>query len=281
MPGESDADHYARLEAFAENFRSVFPRVDQFRRFTAYLFGLVAADKRKNVEVIAARSAGLIPAEADLVQALQHFITRSPWDAGRLFAAVREVLADRLADPAAVWVVHDAVLLKKGRHSVGVQRQFARSLGRKVNCQIGVVVSQHGPNGFYPLAARLYLPGGWLRDQAVHADRTVPEEHRTSATKAAIGLQLIDGLLAEGRSPGAKVLAAENGYATADELIGGLAGRGLAWGDDADGVVVETLTRFNALRGTLGLDHFEGRTWVGWHHHISLVFAAHAFLAAE
>lgn len=33
------------------------------------------------------------------------------------------------------------------------------------------------------------------------------------------------------------------------------------------------------LKHGLGLDHFEGRTWRGWHHHVTLVTAAQAFLA--
>jgi SRSO17 transposase len=32
------------------------------------------------------------------------------------------------------------------------------------------------------------------------------------------------------------------------------------------------------LKHGLGLDHFEGRTWRGWHHHVTLVTAAQAFL---
>ncbi|MGW7456479.1 hypothetical protein [Streptomyces sp. NPDC054797] len=32
------------------------------------------------------------------------------------------------------------------------------------------------------------------------------------------------------------------------------------------------------LKYGLDLDHFEGRTWRGWHHHITLVTGAHAFL---
>ncbi|GGS10390.1 hypothetical protein GCM10010269_56920 [Streptomyces humidus] len=32
---------------------------------------------------------------------------------------------------------------------------------------------------------------------------------------------------------------------------------------------------------TRGLDHFEGRSWVGWHHHVTLVTAAHAFLTEQ
>lgn len=35
---------------------------------------------------------------------------------------------------------------------------------------------------------------------------------------------------------------------------------------------------YQELKGELGFDHFEGRTWRGLHHHIALVAAAHAFL---
>ncbi|GAA2635450.1 hypothetical protein GCM10009863_59830 [Streptomyces axinellae] len=35
---------------------------------------------------------------------------------------------------------------------------------------------------------------------------------------------------------------------------------------------------YRELKHGLGLDHFEGRSWPGWHHHITLVTAAHAFL---
>ena len=31
----------------------------------------------------------------------------------------------------------------------------------------------------------------------------------------------------------------------------------------------------------LGLDHFEGRSWNGWHHHVTLVMLAYAFLQRE
>jgi SRSO17 transposase len=36
---------------------------------------------------------------------------------------------------------------------------------------------------------------------------------------------------------------------------------------------------YQELKGELGLDHFEGRTWRGFHHHATLCCAAHAFLA--
>lgn len=34
---------------------------------------------------------------------------------------------------------------------------------------------------------------------------------------------------------------------------------------------------YRELKHGLGLDHFEGRTWAGWHHHVTLATAAHLF----
>jgi SRSO17 transposase len=31
-------------------------------------------------------------------------------------------------------------------------------------------------------------------------------------------------------------------------------------------------------KGGLGLDHYEVRSWLGWHHHMTLCFLAHHFL---
>jgi SRSO17 transposase len=38
---------------------------------------------------------------------------------------------------------------------------------------------------------------------------------------------------------------------------------------------------YRELKEELGLDHFEGRHWLGWHHHVTLVTLAYAFLRAE
>ncbi|WP_079177020.1 IS701 family transposase [Streptomyces sp. MUSC 14] len=38
---------------------------------------------------------------------------------------------------------------------------------------------------------------------------------------------------------------------------------------------------YRELKHGLGLDHFEGRSWNGWHHHATLVTAAHAFLTEQ
>src|SRR6185437_15814769 len=38
---------------------------------------------------------------------------------------------------------------------------------------------------------------------------------------------------------------------------------------------------YQQMKSELGLDHFEGRSWRGFHHHVCLVMVAFGFLAAE
>ena len=38
---------------------------------------------------------------------------------------------------------------------------------------------------------------------------------------------------------------------------------------------------YRQLKGELGLDHYEGRSYLGFHHHTALVTCAHAFLTLE
>ena len=38
---------------------------------------------------------------------------------------------------------------------------------------------------------------------------------------------------------------------------------------------------YQQLKEELGLDHYEGRSWMGWHHHVTLVMLAHSFLTLE
>jgi SRSO17 transposase len=38
---------------------------------------------------------------------------------------------------------------------------------------------------------------------------------------------------------------------------------------------------YQQLKEELGLDHFEGRSWRGWHHHVTMIMLAHAFLRLE
>ncbi|VTR93678.1 Uncharacterized protein OS=Asticcacaulis benevestitus DSM 16100 = ATCC BAA-896 GN=ABENE_04845 PE=4 SV=1: DDE_5 [Gemmata massiliana] len=272
-------DRLARFEGYVSAFRPVFHRSDQLLRFRAYVRGLLERTERKNVEAIATAAGRVMMVESNLAQALQHFVSHSPWDARRLLGAVRRFAVAPRPDPGAVWVVHDGVFTKKGRHSVGVQRQYARSLGKKINCQVGVFVARVGPAGYFPLAARLYLPASWLREHADSDERALPSDERGPATKAAIALRLIDELRNEGDVP--SIVTGEAEYFSGTDFRDGLTTRGLVAREDLTAHLVGAQRRFEWLKNELGLDHFEGRAWHGWHHHVSLVFAAYGFLCGE
>ena len=193
LGGPLDAEAIERLEAFAGQFRHVFPRGDQFRRFVAYLAGLSAPGGRKTVRGIAALSAGLLSGESDAAQALQHFVAQSPWDADEVFAVCRR-LVEAQPDPSGAWVVHDAAFVKRGRHSARAQRQFARSQGRKLNCQVAVVLARAGPSGYALLT--VLNPAASVRGERYAAvEGKTPEiaVHQARALLAPVGTATLIG----------------------------------------------------------------------------------------
>ncbi len=66
--------------------------------------------------------------------------------------------------PEAVLVVDDTALVKQGRHSVGVQRQYCGQLGKRANCQALVSLTLARVEVPVPVALRLFLPDGWSAD---------------------------------------------------------------------------------------------------------------------
>jgi SRSO17 transposase len=269
-----------QLERFGGLFRGAFRRREQASWATVYLRGLLQAGPRKTIEAIA-RHVALPPGGSveDTAQALHHFINQSPWDADAIRRRHHALLAPHLA-PDGLFVLEELAFVKQGRHSVGVHRQSSSALGHKVNCQLAVSLHHVSPSAYHPLALRLYLPRTWLQDCARLDDGGVPPEARSLQSKPALALQLLDEARAAG-IPGAS-LAPGAGWGAVDELPEEAASRGLNWlphvPDDLRPHVQEGLGR---LQDDLGLGHFEGRSWRGFHHHACLVLLAHALFAEQ
>ena len=70
--------------------------------------------------------------------AIQHVLDRAKWDCDGVRDELRAYVSEALATPEAVLVIDETGFLKKGRKSVGVQRQYSGTAGRIENCQIGV-----------------------------------------------------------------------------------------------------------------------------------------------
>ncbi|MGZ5029492.1 MAG: IS701 family transposase, partial [Methylobacter sp.] len=88
-------------------------------------------------------------------------------------------------------VVDETGFLKKGRRSVGVQRQYSGTAGRIENCQIGVFLAYASTLGHVLLDRELYLPKEWAQDTARRQAVKVPEAV-TFATKPQLAQRLIE-----------------------------------------------------------------------------------------
>src|SRR2546421_510416 len=75
------------------------------------------------------------------------------------------------------WVmpIDDTGFPKKGRHSVGVTRQYCGQLGKQDNCQVAVTLSLANHDASLPIAYQLYLPEDWAKDQARRHTAKVPQ----------------------------------------------------------------------------------------------------------
>ncbi len=270
----------ARLDRYLRAYRGAFRRQDQRRWAATYLLGLLQSGERKSIEnMTRCRPLSAQQGTRDVAQALQHFIHRSPWEEDHVRRLYLEQAAS-LVSSEGFLVVEEMTFIKQGRPSAGVQRQYSSSLDRKVNCQLAVALHHVSPLGCTPLGLRLYLPRGWLQDPERLKAAGVPVAHQTATSKAAIALSLLDDALAA-KIVGRGVLLGDN-TSLGSELREGLPSRGLDFLGSIQEDLREGLRESDRLlQEELGLDHFEGRSWRGFHHHAILVLLAHAFHAQE
>jgi SRSO17 transposase len=109
------------------------------------------------------------------------------------------------------WIVDDTGFPKKGKHSVGVARQYCGELGKQDNCQVAVGLSVANDQASLPIAFRLHLPEAWAEDPERRAKAGVPEGIGFQ-TKTAIALGQIRRALEDG-VPGGIVLGGASCWA--------------------------------------------------------------------
>lgn len=361
-------------------------RKDQRASFATYAFGLLGNGERKSVEPIAARACGDDEQCDRLHDRLLYFVREGAWSDRevRREASRYAIAAMTEREPVTCWIIDDTGMLKQGKHSPGVQRQYTGSAGKVANCQIAVSLSVASAGEQVPIDMELYLPESWTSDRARRRRARVPDLV-VFKTKVELALEMIaravdDGIPGEvlladsfyGRSHIFRDFVRAKGldYAVAVDAdthvwlvdedgrhpesvevrqLGIELGRGafrkLTWRDGTrpnrklhsrflfrrvkpahdDGLapmrreavwliiewpegesrpskffltnlrgrmtkkqIVRTIKErwkteriYQELKGELGFDHYEGRSFVGWHHHVTVALCCYAFVAAE
>jgi len=383
------------LTTFVETLTTGLGRAERRTAMGQYITGLLLDGERKSIEPIAARLVDDAAEIEAMRQRLQQCVVVSGWDEATMFARLAQTLDAELPAVTA-FVVDDTGFPKKGRHSVGVARQYSGTLGRTDNCQIATSLHLAGERGSGCIGMRLYLPEAWTADAARCRAAGVPETIMF-APKWQHALHLLDAALQAGVRR--HVVLGDAAFGEVTAFRDALTARGLAyvlrvphnlvawppetrftvpgrraargrprstprprtpttprplaaiaaarphrrvtWREGSRGrqasrfaavrvhlahrhaegagpgpevwllsewprgesaptkyylsslpatTPLRELVRFGKLRwrierdyqelkGELGLDHFEGRTWNGFHHHAALCASAHAFLA--
>lgn len=169
-----------------------FCRHEPRRHAAELMLGLLAGDlDRKNCWSIAENGGDRSP------DALQHLLSRAVWDADLVRDDLRAYVVDHLGDPGAVLVIDETGDLKKGTHSVGVQRQYTGTAGRTENAQVAVYLVYAAPAGHALIDRALYLPHSWTDDPQRCAAAGVPADTEF-ATKPALAARQIAAALDAG-----------------------------------------------------------------------------------
>jgi SRSO17 transposase len=182
-----------------------FGRAEPRRTAGQYVAGLLSGTERKNCWWLAEHAGHARP------DAMQRLLRTASWNVERVRDELRAIVVERLADPDGVLIADETGFLKKGVHSVGVQRQYTGTAGRIENAQVGVFLSYASRHGRALIDRRLYLPEKtWCADRDRCAAAGVPAEVGF-ATKPKLAAEMLAAALDAG---------VPASWVTADEVYG-------------------------------------------------------------
>jgi SRSO17 transposase len=179
-----------------------------------YLKGLVQAPK-KNME----RMEEKVPESNE--QALQHFVTNSPWNEK---AALEQVAVEgnKLlgGKDDSCLLIDETSFGKKGKNSVGVARQYSGRAGKVDNCQVAVFSALVAGDKSLPIDFRLYLPKEWTEDVPRCLKAGIPASEINLKSKCQLAVEMIKD--AKERGVDFKWVGADAGYGKDPGFLGEL-----------------------------------------------------------
>lgn len=122
-----------------------FARIEPRRRAGRLVLGLLSDLPPKNCWAIAEWAGEAAP------HGQQHLLSRASWDADAVRDDVRDYVVEHLRD----YVVNETGDLKKGTHTVAVQRQYTGTAGRIENAQVAVHLVYAAARGHAAVDTRL------------------------------------------------------------------------------------------------------------------------------
>ncbi|HVI34751.1 MAG TPA: IS701 family transposase, partial [Gaiellales bacterium] len=157
---------------------------------------------------------------------MQHLLSRAVWNTDAVTGELRAFVVDHLGAADGILVVDETGDLKKGRCTVGVQRQYTGTAGRIENAQVAVYLGYATRRGHAMIDRELYLPKSWTDDPDRCAAAGVPADVGF-ATKPALATALIERALDAGVP--ARWVTADEVYGADPRLARCLESRGIGY----------------------------------------------------
>src|ERR1700729_3338842 len=215
-----------RFAAYMDGLAIAAGHEDRQEPLKNYCKGLLLPGERKSIEPMAARLDG--DNVQPMRQSLHHLVAKAPWSDEALLERVRQHVLPAMQKHGSVvaWIVDDTGFPKKGKHSVGVTRQYCGQVGKQENCRVAVSLSVATWSSSLPIAYRLYLPKEWAGDAERREKAEVPEEIQFQ-TKPDIALDQIRAAVAADVVRG--VVLADAAYGGSNEFRDGVTELGLQY----------------------------------------------------
>jgi len=190
---KNDIEHFAdELTGFHESFTDCFHRSESRGHFYRYMVGQFSEIDRKSIEPIA------LAVKDGKVRPMQRFISDAEWDEEKIEYKYRNMVNDDMGHPEGAVIFDESSVVKKGQESIGVARQYAGSIGKTENCQVGVFAAYVSPYGYALIDKRLYIPEKWFGDD--YKDRRekckLPED-TIFKTKPELAVHMLNGFANE------------------------------------------------------------------------------------
>jgi SRSO17 transposase len=173
------------LAEFLAPLRVHFTQGPSAETLRQYITGLLSEHPNKNCDTLPE----IVPETNE--QQFNHLLTEMVWDEVSLNRQRIARMLQMRSEGDGALIFDDTGFEKKGRHSVGVARQYTGTAGKLTNCQVSVNCHYAERTLAWPVSTRLYLPREWTQDAVRRKQAHIPEEI-TFQTKAEIALALLD-----------------------------------------------------------------------------------------
>ncbi len=185
-----------RLYEFWLRFRDCFKTRtrDTSTKAYNYLRGQLTMDNERNFANMARNMTG------DDGQALQHFMSNSPWAGQAVFGQIQaEIKATAALAQGSTLILDESADEKAGTHNAGASRQYNGRLGKVDVCRVDTCLTYANGGLWTMVDGELFLPEEWFGAAFAQTRQElgIPPD-RTFETKIALGLKMVQRVKAKG-----------------------------------------------------------------------------------